>query len=203
MGYSGPNGRALKSISALIKYGFLEKHGEDGLRVSERAITILYPDDEHPELREKELLLASREPDLFDEIFSRWETRPTETSLEAFLIRKGFNVNAISEVTRAFYETYDLISELSNSADSQEKLNHSDKDNQETIEAQKSDNTVSVASEVNFPSFQSTGNFNITKPIFDFETVQVNTIIDNQEDLRELISRLEKILPMLPNKLSI
>jgi hypothetical protein len=41
---------------------------------------------------------------------------------------------------------------------------------------------------------------NSTKPIFDFETVAIHTKIDNQEDLAELIERLEKIKGMLPNK---
>ena len=46
----------------------------------------------------------------------------------------------------------------------------------------------------------SATNLNVTKPVFDFETVKVQTKIDNQEDLAELISRLEKIKTMLPMK---
>ena len=39
---------------------------------------------------------------------------------------------------------------------------------------------------------------NVTKPVFDFETVGVWTMIDNRRDLRELINRLEKLEAMLP-----
>ena len=39
---------------------------------------------------------------------------------------------------------------------------------------------------------------NSTRPVFDFETVTINTRIDNQEDLAELIDRLEQLKSMLP-----
>ncbi len=42
--------------------------------------------------------------------------------------------------------------------------------------------------------------FNVTKPIFDFETVKIHTEIDIREDLGELMGRLEKIMAMLPSK---
>ena len=41
---------------------------------------------------------------------------------------------------------------------------------------------------------------NSTKPIFDFESVSISTKIDNQEDLAELLNRLEQIKSMLPHK---
>ena len=41
---------------------------------------------------------------------------------------------------------------------------------------------------------------NCTRPIFDFESVQIVTKIDNQEDLSELVTRLEAIKGMLPKK---
>ncbi|VAV88815.1 hypothetical protein MNBD_ALPHA08-142 [hydrothermal vent metagenome] len=204
MGYSGPNGRALKSISALIKYGFLEKSDDDGLHVSDRAIAILYPDTDHPEKRQEELFLASRGPDLFNEIFSRWDVRPSETSLEAFLIRKGFNVNSIGEVTRAFYETWDLVSGFEDRYDSQEDQNENTEINERKDTAM-DQHTPQQAKPLDAhlpkkrPDHESLF-LNVTKPVFDFETVRVNTTIDNQEDLSKLISRLNKIKEMLPSK---
>lgn len=44
------------------------------------------------------------------------------------------------------------------------------------------------------------GAANSTKPLFDFESVSINTRIDNQEDLAELLKRLEQIKSMLPHK---
>lgn len=39
---------------------------------------------------------------------------------------------------------------------------------------------------------------NITKPVYDFDTVQVRTAIDNQADLQVLIGRLQDLLQFLP-----
>ena len=47
LGYSSVNGRALKTLSALIKYGLLEEAGK-GLRVSGLAKKILFPDPSNP-----------------------------------------------------------------------------------------------------------------------------------------------------------
>ena len=51
MGYNSVNGRALKALSALLKYGLLEEAGKDGLRVSGRALSILFPDPAAPEAK--------------------------------------------------------------------------------------------------------------------------------------------------------
>lgn len=198
MGYSKENGRAQKSISALIKYGFLEKQGDEGLRVSDRAISILYPDPDNLAGRDEALLSASREPSLFNEIFQRWPHRPSEESLNAYLINKGFNVNSVDQVTRAFYDTFDLVSELDDSYDSEDTANYEDEDEQmtETLNAERE---PALKKRVLERQPTTTG-LNVTKPVFDFETVQIQTMIDNQEDLAELISRLEQIKAMLPMK---
>ena len=197
MGYSAVSGRSLKAISALIKYGFLEKQGKEGLRVSDRAIAILYPDPEHPDKREKELNDAAREPTLFNDIFDRWKGRPSEESLKAFLIRRGFNMNSVENVARAFYETFDLVSGLGDSYDSADN-DQGDQDEwgEEEPDMRKGDAGKDDGNNKPPPP----AGLNITKPIFDFETVKIQTEIDNQEDLGELISRLEQIKSMLPSK---
>ena len=98
MGYSGVNGRSLKAISALIKYGFLEKVDRGDLRVSERALSILFADPDSPNSKHIALYEASREPQLFKEMFDRWESKPSPESVKAFLIKKEFNVNAPARV---------------------------------------------------------------------------------------------------------
>ncbi|MEX0954814.1 MAG: hypothetical protein WDZ83_06335 [Rhizobiaceae bacterium] len=197
MGYSGESGRALKAISALIKYGFLEKSGE-GLRVSNRAVTILYPENE--EDRIEALHEAANEPSLFVEIFRRWEGRPSEESLKAFLIREGFNVNSVESVARAFYDTFDLVSGTGGSYDS----GGSDEPNAEPEDTTVPEPQQPKKGGLNFVRHAreaaASASRNVTKPVFDFDTVQVNTVIDNRDDLAELISRLEQLKSMLPEK---
>ncbi len=196
MGYSRESGRSDKSISALIKYGFLERAGKEGLRVTDRAVSILYPDPEDQGRKENELKLAAQAPDLFKEIFDRWDHRPSEASLKAFLIQKGFNVNSVDQVARAFYETYDLVSGLGDSYDSVESdIAEASEERGQEMEHMDVGNGNHGESQTPPPAL-----LNVTKPVFDFDTVQINTQIDNQEDLDELISRLEKIKAMLPTK---
>ena len=198
MGYSKENGRAQKSISALIKYGFLKSEGADGLRVSDRAISILYPDPDNLALRDEALYSASREPSLYNEIFARWGHRPSEESLKAYLIKKGFNVNAVDQVARAFYDTFELVSDLSDSYDFEDTDETEDEGEQMTETQTVEKERTSEKRAVETPPLATS--LNVTKPVFDFETVQVQTRIDNQEDLAELISRLEQIKAMLPMK---
>lgn len=194
MGYSGESGRSLKAISALIKYGFLEKHGGEGLRVSERAMAILYPESD--EDRVEALHEAANEPSLYVEIFNRWEGRPSEEALKAFLIRKGFNVNSVDSVAHAFYATFDLVSGAGDSYDSSLR----DAPEEQAMPEKQESKGSGLSFLKNMKTATPPTTRNVTKPVFDFETVQVNTVIDNRDDLAELISRLEQLTAMLPEK---
>ncbi|MER9944450.1 hypothetical protein NKJ70_21305 [Mesorhizobium sp. M0092] len=206
MGYSSENGRALKAISALIKYGFLAKEGENGLRVSKRAMSILYPASEAD--KQEALRAAANEPALFEQIFQHWGgNRPSPESLKHYLIHRGFNANHVDNVARAFYETFDLVSSGSDSYDSASP-EPDDGDIYEAEEDAMPDTTPDKSEPkkggLNFlktmRDVQMANLRNVTRPIFDFETVQVHTAIDNQGDLDELIERLQKIRSMLPPK---
>jgi len=197
MGYSGVNGRSLKAISALIKYGFLESTGDGNLRVSKRAIAILYPDPDNPKAKSQALLDAAHAPALFASIFNRWKSRPSDASLQSYLAHQGFNTNSVEQVAQAFYETYDLVSDLLSSYDSAGRLpTETDEDEDEVMEP-----ATTTAQKPTQAAPLSVGpSINSTKPVFDFEKVVISTQIDNQEDLEELMSRLGQIKSMLPRK---
>lgn len=204
MGYAGESGRSLKAISALIKYGFLEKGGDgDGLRVSERAMTVLYP--EHYEDKLEALHASANEPTLFAEIFERWpDGRPSEDSLKAFLIRRGFNVNSVDAVARSFYDTYDLVSGHGGSYDSdgsKENYEPEDEPMSETL-TYKPTTPVGAAVQKGLEFTSSRGGvvLNDTRPLFDFDSVTIQTRIDNRNDLEKLIYRLQQLEKMLPEK---
>jgi hypothetical protein len=199
MGYNSSNGRALKALSALLKYGFLEEVPNEGLKVSDRAVSILYPDPSDPSAKAKALVAASREPALFADIMDRWKgARPSPESLEAFLVRKGFNLNSIEQVARAFYATLDLVGEQGSAYDSPEAEEAEEEEQEMEPELNPSGKPTPPAPKGGRQWIDVA--LNSTKPIFDFETVAIHTKIDNQEDLAELIERLEKIKGMLPNK---
>lgn len=203
MGYSGRSGRSIKSISSLIKYGLLDK-AKGGYRVSQRAMAILYPESDS-DLRGA-LAEAARKPDLFRDMFERWAVRPSEDSLRSYLVRAGFNLNAVDNVARAFYATHDLVSGIGGASDSSrpDELDDNSIDEDEMSGTAMPVPSLVPAREANAAaamkaSFDLMAR-NVTKPVFDFETVRVNTVIDNREDLAELIARLQQLMPMLAEK---
>jgi hypothetical protein len=164
------------------------------LRVSERAMAILFPENEDDRI--EALHEAANEPSLYVEIFNRWEGRPSEEALKAFLIRKGFNVNSVDAVAQAFYATFDLVSGAGDSYDSPPQ----DAPEEQAVPEKQESKGGGLSFMKHVKAAPQTTPRNITKPIFDFETVQVNTVIDNRDDLAELISRLEQLKSMLPEK---
>lgn len=107
LGYAGLNGASATAVSALHKYGLLERDGEE-IRVSERARRILTP------LSDDERALAIREaafmPPLFAELAEKFPGRvPNDDLLKNYLSRKGFAPGALSAVVLAYRETSEMV----------------------------------------------------------------------------------------------
>jgi hypothetical protein len=107
MGYTSLNGASATAISALHKYGLLERDGED-VKVSERALSILHPHT--PEEKAKAIMASAGEPALFAELAERFPgAMPNEELLRNFLVRKGFAPGAIGQVIAAYRDTSDMV----------------------------------------------------------------------------------------------
>jgi hypothetical protein len=108
MGYSGVNGAALGTLSAVVKYGLLEKNGEN-YRVTSRAVSILHPksvEEKHAALRE-----AAFAPALFAELAEEFPGGSvSDDNLRSYLVRRDFSSGALSGVISAFRETMQLVS---------------------------------------------------------------------------------------------
>lgn len=108
LGYGGLNGASNKSISALVKYGLLEEAPGDRLRVSSRALAILYPSK--PEDKADAIRAAAFAPALFGEIYGEWEgSQPSDANLRSYLIRRNFAADALDRVIQAYRETMELV----------------------------------------------------------------------------------------------
>lgn len=199
MGYNSINGRSGKSLSALLKYGLLDEV-EGDFSVTERAMKIFFPDDDRE--RDDATLAAANSPKLFRELFERYkDAKPTPESLNGYLARNGFLPKAAEAVAKTFGETYDLVSGIESDTESldadDEEIELSDAPRDVVIkEAAAVDTKQSVKPDQAPNEIQ----MNCTKPIFDFESVQIVTKIDNQDDLAELVARLEAIKGMLPQR---
>ena len=107
LGYGGLNGQSLKLLSALIKYRLLEKADNGGLRVSDLAINILFPENDD---RSQSIRTAAFAPDLFSDILNRWPDHPpTDESLRGYLVRRQFSRSAIDDVIESYRETIELV----------------------------------------------------------------------------------------------
>jgi hypothetical protein len=107
MGYNTLNGASATAISALHKYGLLDRVGDE-IKVSDRALRVLHPHS--PEERAAAIREAAREPQLFGELAERFPGRmPSEELLRNYLIRNGFAPAAVSAVVLAYRETWELV----------------------------------------------------------------------------------------------
>lgn len=107
MGYAGLNGASATAVSALAKYGLLQREGDEW-SVSERAMRIIAPHS--PEEKAAAIREAAHEPQLFNEIADKFPDRmPSEDVLRNYLVRKGFAPGALSSVISAYKETSEMV----------------------------------------------------------------------------------------------
>jgi hypothetical protein len=107
MGYNTLNGASATAISALHKYGLLERVGDE-IKVSERALRILHPHS--PQEKADAIRAAAGEPVLFAELAERFPgTMPNEDLLRNYLLRQGFATGAVGFVIAAYRDTSDMV----------------------------------------------------------------------------------------------
>lgn len=108
LGYSSANGAALGTLSAVVKYGLLDKTGDE-YRVSERTLAILHPN--RPDEKALALREAAFAPTLFGELASQFPGgQVSDDNLRSYLMRRDFSTSALSGVISAFRETMQMVS---------------------------------------------------------------------------------------------
>ena len=111
MGYSSANGASLSVLSAMQKYGLLEREGDE-FKVSERGKQYLHP--ESAEERHHAIQEAAQEPKLFAELGERFSGGPASDDLiRNHLVRKGFSVSAASTALLSYRETLAFVESTS------------------------------------------------------------------------------------------
>jgi hypothetical protein len=104
LGYGSLNGLSRSIVSALVKYGLLTET-KDQLKVSMEALDILLHSAGEPE-RVAAIQRAAYMPPLFSELRATFDNSlPSDENLRAFLVKKGFNPNTVSNVIRAYRDT--------------------------------------------------------------------------------------------------
>lgn len=110
MGYSGLTGTSAKVLSDLSHFNLIEKAGKGGLRVSQTAVDILYP--ESADSKTQALHVAANNPALFAALGAHFsDGEPSANSLRGYLMRNGFASAAIGPIMKSYTETLRFLRE--------------------------------------------------------------------------------------------
>lgn len=112
IGYSGSNGASDVVLSALKKYGLLEKSGQGAYKLSAIAKDIITHQPGDPEYV-KAVTEAAFTPLLFDELCSEFGIAPppSDNNLRTKLLKREFNPKVVGDVIRAYRETIELVAQ--------------------------------------------------------------------------------------------
>lgn len=116
LGYKGWNGASAIVLSAVVKYGLLDRINEDSYKVSERAMRAMFGKDQvetSGAIRE-----AAFAPALYADLYAEFgEAVPHDDILRPWLIRRGFSQSVVDTVVQSYRDTVALV-----------KLEHSEHD---------------------------------------------------------------------------
>jgi hypothetical protein len=198
MGYNSLNGASASAISALGKYGLLERIGEE-IKVSERALRILHPHS--PEERSAAIQEAASQPPLFAELSERFPGRiPSDDLLRNYLIRNGFAPSAVSAVIVAYRETSEMAEREGRMHDSlrEQTQEHAAMPHQTSAATAPAASAWQMDQSGPPPAHQPQSGPTPVISIMDDHTIVVNTVVRTREKaraLRRMIEMIEKELP--------
>jgi hypothetical protein len=108
LGYASLHGHAGRAISAIENYGLLEEVNGDKVKVSQLAMSILFPAS--PEEKQSAIKEAAFKHPLFMAIQEEWQgSRPSDENLRVYLIRRKFAADALDRVIEVYKATMDLV----------------------------------------------------------------------------------------------
>lgn len=196
LGYNSLNGASMTAISALQKYGLIDRAG-DGLKVSERALRILLPHS--PVERATAIQEAANDPPLFAELKENFPDRiPGDDLLRNYLLRRGFAPGAVSSVIAAYRETSEMAEEEVRAHDS---LHGQSQEHAAAMSA--AQQIPAFANEIRSsvgPAMQSQASPKAPQPVIAImeDHIIVNMVIRTRDKARALRHMIEMVEGMLP-----
>lgn len=211
IGYGSLNGGSTVVISALTKYGLLEPAGKgDQLKISGDALDILIHNTGEFE-RMKAVRKTAFMPSLFNELYETYRLDlPSDHSLRATLLKKGFNQKTVDSVIRSYRDTIEFVN-----AENQDPIMESLEEEQAEIAMQtqaiRSNNTgpgINQKSVMPVPS-HSLGEKDFGESVVGFKlTEECGARIEflgevTQEAINKLIKHLELSMDAYPTRASL
>lgn len=104
MGYSGMTGASGKMLANLIHFGLVSKAGKGSVKVTQLAVDIAHP--KSADARRVALHQAGFSPAFFQSIRNEFSDGiPPETWLRSYMMREGFNSDAIGPAMSSYLDT--------------------------------------------------------------------------------------------------
>jgi hypothetical protein len=210
LGFSGLNGSSAAALSALLKYGLLEKEGKQ-VRVSDRTLAILYPQD--PKEKSDALKQAIHGPALFSEILTNFKYQlPSDENLKAYLIRRGFAQGAIKQLIPVLRESVEFVpfgSDLNPGANQERSIARAEQPLRSVAAINRQGTAVSTASMEPMYGGRLVSSYPITIPLskepsitisLDDDLIRVNAVVVDQAGVDRLIKYLQANRELLPAK---
>jgi len=187
LGYTGLNGTSLKALSALLKYGLLEKTKDDKRKITNLAVQILHPRTLAE--RAEGIREAAFRPVLFNEIAKEWPNgTPSDENLRAYLLRRNFATDAISDVIAFYRETMELVTRESGGYTPQSA------DGRESSMA----NHLSPKSVNTGAPVLGSPRLGTTSVKIEDDRIEVSAVLLFQENIEALITKLQAIKGLRP-----
>jgi hypothetical protein len=187
MGYGSVNGASLGALSATVKYGLLDKQG-DQYRVSDRALTILHPHNSQE--RSEALRAAATAPPLFADMIKDFPgSAPSDENLRAYLIRRGFSAGALTAVIQAFRETIELVTPESTGYDGSRDKSSETHPPMESAPSRRRESDATVRSSV--PEERASKINRIRAGLTDSGDYEVNALLIDTDGFDRLIKALQ------------
>lgn len=109
LGYAGLNGASSGVVSALVKYGLMEEAQGDQIKLGKEGLNVVVHRKGDPEYSAA-IEQAAFRPVLFRELHDQYgRSLPSDHSLRAILLKRGFNPKVVDSVIRIYRDTLEFV----------------------------------------------------------------------------------------------
>lgn len=189
LGYSSMHGLAGRVVSAIEKYGLLEEVTGDKVKISNLAMSILFPAT--PEEKKKAINEAAYRPSLFATIKEEWQgDHPSDENLRVYLIRRKFSADALDRVIEVYRETMGLVT--------QESMDYpANQERQAPLDKQENHKMQTASHQQARTPPSTPGPMSVS---FNGDSLQVSAVLEDGDAVDKLIKALTANKVLLPEK---
>jgi hypothetical protein len=187
LGYSALSGPARVAIASLRQYGLVDKPDPGHVRLSERAVRIVYGTEAE---QQQALAEAASTPKLFRELWQTYQDGSDDAIRSYLITKKEFTEDGAHKAIKAFRDTIKLAKPDASGYNPGE-----DRSNDEDMETTDAGERVKSASDIGGPKAQDVGVFQLTVP-FAKGSINVQVRVTGEAMSPAHLARVRKYLEL-------